>query len=296
MTAPNIQSEQNTLLMLRHPRGALPLTFGNEVGDDLVALGQWLQAVGGGVHGGEAWVDIHRGSTNAVPTNALAVVVFATSSGTVGATLNGVAITVAHTGADPASQTLFAAAVRASGNALVQGLLGASNLGATITLASVAVGDYVEIQPIGTNSFGQPVRFTAVASAGVNGPGALGTFSQTGTDTADAAALAAAINAHPRFRNRLYAVSAAAVVTLIQLENSTTVRYRIQKSGATLTLSAAGNFAALASTVVWSLQRGKIGNAQTIAASGTNVSILGSLTRLGGGVGGDSASPTQYMR
>jgi hypothetical protein len=300
MTAPTAQTEQNTLLMIRHPKDALMKTVGDKgLALDLVHVARYLEGVAMGAAPGENWVDVMRGSTSAVPVHALAVVVLSSGSGTVGAVINGVSLTATWASSDAASSTLIAAAIRASSNALVQGLVGASNLGATITLASVAAGDYIEIQPVGTAGGGQAVRFTATAAAQSNGagPGANPTFDISGNDTADATALAAAINAYPGFKGKLYCASAAAVVTIIQMFNDTTVRFRVQKSASTFTLSAAGAFAALASTVVWALQKGKLGNCQTIAATGTGVSILGSLTRLGGGVGGDpTAGATTYRR
>lgn len=298
MTAPNAQTEANTLLVIRHPKNALPLTFGVKgVGDDVAAIARYLEGFAGGNVAGLNWLDIHRGSTAAAAKAALAVAVMATSSGTVGVVINGVTITVTWATSDIVSQTLLSAAIRASANALVAGLVAASNLGATITLATSVAGDYVEIQPIGAGEAGSPVRFTGVAGGAINGPGMPPQYSVDTSDTAAATSLAAAINAYPGFKDKLYAASAAGVVTVIQMVNSTTVKYRIQKSGSPITLSAAGAFAALASCLVWALQKGKLGNAQTIAASGTNVSILGSLTRLGGGVGGDpTAGATSYRR
>lgn len=294
MTAPNAQTEANTLLVLRHPKGSLPLTFGAKgTGADLAAIARWLEGVAGGFAAGENAVDVHRGSTDAAPYAARAVAVMATSSGTVGVVLNGVTLTVAWGTSDVVTQTALAAAIRASVSAVVAGLVGASNLGATASLVSSVAGDWVEIQPIG----GAPVRFTAIASDGVGGPGAQGTFKVGGTDTAAAAALVAAVKKHPLFKDRLYVANAAGVVTFLQMENSTTVKYRIQKSGAPITLSAAGNFAAQASCLIWALQKGKIGNCMTIAASGTNVSILNTLTRLFEGVGGDpAAGPSVFLR
>lgn len=298
MTSPTAQTEANTLLVIRHPKRALPLTFGAKgPASDLQEISDYLSAVAGGAAAGENAVDIHRGSTAAAAVAALAVAVMATSSGTVGVVINGVTLTVTWATSDKVSQTLLSAAIRASSNALVAGLVGASNLGALVTLATSVAGDWVEIQPVGAGEAGAPVRFTGVAGAAINGPGHQPQYSVDTDDTAAALSLAAAITAYPGFAGKLYAASALGVVTILQLVNSTTVKYRIQKSGSPITLSAAGAFAAQASCVVWALQKGKIGNCITIAASGTNVSILGSLARLGGGVGGDTTlGPTTYRR
>lgn len=112
----------------------------------------------------------------------------------------------------------------------------------TITLASVAADDTVTIGG---------VTFTAKAS-----PSGSVQFSQAGTDTQDAASLAAKINAHSTLSQIVSATSASGVVT---------VTCRVK--------GVIGNFITLAST----------GGTMTLSASA-----------LAGGTGGVTGAPTSY--
>lgn len=290
MTAPNAQTEQNTVLVLRHPKNALPLTFGVRPSGELEDIARYLEGVGSGLAAGENWVEIYRGSTSAAPAAATQTLVISGGSGAVGGVINGVTVTGTWATSDAVSGGVVSAAIRASSNALVQGLVSASNLGATITLATAVAGNWVEICPVG----GTPVRFTAIAGSQANGPGIPPTFSIDTSDTAAALALVAAINAYPGFKGKLFCSAALGVVTVIQLVQSATAAYRVQKSGSPITLSAAGAFANQATVVVWALQRGKLGNAVTLAASGTGVTATAA--RLTGGVGGDPTTPYLFRR
>lgn len=158
--------------------------------------------------------------------------------------------------------------INASAQSLVSGFVKANNLNGTITLASVAAGEYVEVDGI---------RFTASAAATPSGPTE---FSIAGNDTADAAALVTKINAHPTLAQRLFATSAAGVVTLRQLPGITTGSTMV-KSGAGITLSVAA-LAATAVVNIFSVLSGKPGNAITLASSdGTRLAVSGA--RLTGG-------------
>lgn len=198
---------------------------------------------------------------------AYATVVMASSSDTVGATINGVALTATWATSDANSCSLVAAAIVASSNALIRDVVQACNLAATFTLSSVGVGESVTI--LGYTFTAKP---TSTLQANE--------FNQSGNDTADATSLAAQINARPGLNEKVIATSAAGVVTVRQI-TGTTAAGTLSKSGAGITLS--GQLAATAEILVTALRPGVMGNCVTIAASGTNVSIGGSATRLANG-------------
>lgn len=236
----------------------------------LQALANHLDGLKGGSRRFNAlrvWAD------GATPRPARAVVKFATSSGVVGATINGVAVTVTWATSDANSGTLFAAAVNASTNALVQYLVQACNIAGTVALASVAAGDFVEFYVAGVGTF----RFTAKNGGALDAA----EFDMSGTDTADAASFVTQFNNRPVLNQYFIAESTSGTVTIRQL-SGTTVLATMGKSAATFTLTA---LAAGAETLVSSLVPGVVGNCQSIAASGTNVTINGSLTRLASGTG-----------
>jgi hypothetical protein len=277
MTAMNLQTEQNTLLVLRHAKGALPFhAFSEKGGEDLVAFAQWFEAVAGGVQNGSVEILIHRGSTAATPKPAATLVTFATSSGATGAVINGVTITVTWATNDITSMTALMVAILASSNALVAGLVGCNNLCATIALVSAVAGNFVEIIPTG----GTPIRFTAVAAASPNP----NEFLVGVSDTADATALQAKITAHPSLAGRVLCTDATGTVSIRPYQTSTTAPYKLAKSGTPITIT---QMVATASGLLYSLHKTKLANAITTAASGTNVSASGA--RMAGGVGGDSA-------
>jgi hypothetical protein len=230
---------------------------------------------------------VYGGSTE--PAFANAGLAISSGAGAVGATLNGVAVTATYATSDTNSAALIAAAINASTNALVQGFFIASNLTATLTLTSVAAGDTVEIG-----------GFQFVANSGtrpnyVSGAN-LGYFDVSGNDAADATSLAAAINSCPSLDRYVFAVPVSNVVRLFVA--------RANYAAATNTFSfptgpgvPTNNIFSRASTIVASGGSlvagafvgieagvpGVVGNAFTIAASGTGVSVLNTETRLNRG-------------
>lgn len=172
-----------------------------------------------------------------------------------------------QSGTNIVAATSLAAAINASAQTLVTGILRASNFAATIACSSVAAGQWVEV---GGH------RFTAVAgTAGAN------EFSIAGDNTADGAALAAAINATPRLRELVLASAASGTVTVRQRPPAPTNALQLTKSGAGLTLSGAA-LAATATVLISATLKGKQGNANTLASSdGTRLAVSGA--RLTGG-------------
>ena len=112
---------------------------------------------------------------------------------------------------------------------------------ATITLASCAT---------------DTVTIGGVTFTGSGSPSGDEQFETDGTDTADAAALAAKINAHPTLSKAVVATSAVGVVTV--------------------------------SCVV----KGVVGNFITLSETGSTITV--SAAALAGGTGGSSGSPTSY--
>lgn len=136
-------------------------------------------------------------------------------------------------GTDSGHQTLQAIANRmqamASGNAkgtvrVHSGTADPVAASGTITLATVAADDTVVIGG---------VTFTAKAS-----PSGESQFSQAGSDTADAASLAAKINAHSTLSQVVSATSANAVVTVTALQRGVIGNFiTMSQTGGTMTLS-----------------------------------------------------------
>lgn len=224
------------------------------------------------------------------PATATAALALATSSGAVGATINGVTVTATWATSDTISAGLIAAAINASVDPLVAGYAVATNLRMTATLASVVAG--TEVNVCGT-------RFTAVASGtipNVVSGAAYGLFDISGNDTADALALANAINAAPNVSRYVFAIPVAAVVYIFakQFTQASGVfswptgpgvpPNLVTASASTVTLSGA-TLVASVNVGIFCPQPSFMGNAVTFAASGTNVSSLGSQTRFLRGTG-----------
>lgn len=170
-------------------------------------------------------------------------------------------------GDDVADASSLVAAINASAQTLISGVLRATNFAATITLASVAAGEWVELMGI---------RLTAVAGAAD-----LSSFTIAGTDTQDAASLVTVINAHPTLRERFFASNASGVVTVRRLPPAGTSTPSLAKSGAGITLSGAA-LAATSTVFITSNVKGRQANANTLASSnGTRLAVSGA--RLTGG-------------
>lgn len=218
-------------------------------------------------------------NTASCAAHAGATFVMATASGSLTLTLNGVAINRTWATSDAATGTALANDVRVSTDPLIQNLLGASNVEARVTLATMTAGSVVRI---GIPSDGT-YNFVATAAA----TGRLGEFSIAGTDTQDAAALAAAINAYPVLNQKVRAEAVAGVCHLYAIDNVATGKV-ITAVGGGITVTA-GTFAASGRVHVFSILPAALGNSVTIAGTGTGVTVANTAARLVGGVGGNSA-------
>lgn len=199
-------------------------------------------------------------------------------TGSVGATIDGTAVTVTAAGGDAATQTLLVAAIKA--NTSVNRKVTATNRGLQLTLASVTAGQYVDI----CNT-----RFTAVNGAPVN----YGEFDMSGTDTADATSLALAINRHPSTAMRVRAISNAGVVYVFPSVDRTLNKFEVLTNPgnfSTITFQAAVQ-TALAITGVMAMVPGQIGECCTVVASGTGMTYAtANAGKLGNGTGGGTTS------
>ena len=217
--------------------------------------------------------NFNQGTTG---SKAGATLIFATSSGSVGAVINGVTVTGSGAGTDTQDAAAAAAAINASSNALVQGFVRAASSFATLTLSSTAAGSVVRIR-LGSGAQASEYVFTATAAA----TGRLGEFSISGNDTADALALCDAINAFPVLSQTIRAENVAGVAYLYAMDDVITNK-AVSVSGITLTAA----FAAGARCHVECPMPGALGNAITFTATGTGVTVANANTRMVGGTGG----------
>jgi len=205
---------------------------------------------------------------------AIGVLIGASLEGELTATIGATAVAVATGASDLATMTALAAAIRA--NTTVNQFATASNLQAYMTLATVLAGTTVKVCGI---------TFTAVATAGdvVTAE----QFSISGNDTADALALANAINRHPALAGRIRALSIAGVVRCVLLDSARSGVEAIgDASASTITINQA-TFVASTYCYVIAAVPGVIGNFVTVTVSGTGLTYAtnGTAGQLGSGTG-----------
>ncbi len=124
-----------TVVELIWPNDDLTLPAGNEAGRLTNAVATALEGFAGGTKSRTATVQVGQGGARASGT-----LTFSSASGTVGGNINGVAITVTAAGGDTNTAALWVAAVQASTNPLVQGMVTASNVGGVATIQAVQYG------------------------------------------------------------------------------------------------------------------------------------------------------------
>ena len=283
-----------------HLRTRRPIDFGTTPGSTTITrrgrqlLRRFANVLMGALGNGQDDTDFVLAYTASDPASANASVALgATTTGTIGCTINGVGVTAAVSDdVDDVSAGVVAAAINASTNALVAGFVKATNLSATLTLASVAVGDVVNVCGY---------RFTAVSGTpGKLHPGDnLFTFDISGTNTQDAAALCAAINAAPGLSRWVYATCGSTTAGVVRIfarqatEASGVFSWpsgpnvppnRLVSLASTITAST-GTLAAAAWIGICAVQPGIYGNAITLAVTGTGPAIDNSEARLARGVG-----------
>lgn len=226
-------------------------------------------------------------SNNAYAGRAAGLLVGSSLSGAVGGTIGGTLVTVTAAGGDTATQTLLAAAIRAS--ATVGLFVTATNKLAQLTVASVVAGTTVVI-------WNQ--TFTAIANGATVRDA--GQFSVGASDTACALNLATAINQHPVLASHIRAVSVVGAVYIGDVDDLTTTIATAgirDKSASTITVNAALPVAG-ARTMVLAGTPGIIGNFVTVVASGTGMTYVtnGTAGQLGLGTGGVLSTFTQVVQ
>lgn len=288
-----------TMVVLRHRR---PVDYGTAPGSTTISRRgrelfrrafNTMRAAIGEAQADSEYAFNYTGSTE--PACANAGLAMASGTGAVGATINGVTVTATWATSDANSCALVANAINSSSNALVQGFVSATNLTATLTLTGVAAGDVVSI--CGSN-------FTAVTAipnfvSGYNN----GLFVRTGTNANDATNLAAAINSCPGIERFVFAVPVSNVVRLfarqyVYTSATNTFSWPVGPgvpsnnllSGASTIVASGSSLVAGAFVGITSSMFGVIGNAITIAASGTGVSVLNAETRLNRGAAFNSVN------
>ncbi len=225
-----------------------------------------------------SWNDAVAVGNDATAGVAAGLLVGATLTGTVGATIAGTAVTVAASGGDAVTQTALAAAIRA--NTTVNQYVTANNQLMQVTLASVTAGTVLTVCGI---------TFTAVATAA--DIRRFGQFNIDGADAADATALALAINRHPALTSSCRAVASGASVFVALLDARTPTRYeRINNPNAVATITVnAGVPTASSNCMVMSLRPGVEQNEIRCVPSGTGMTFVtanATANLLGGGTGG----------
>lgn len=114
--------------------------------------------------------DIYAGGATAVAASG--TVTLSGSSGTVGATINGVSVTTAFATSDTVTATALAAAINASTNALVQYHVTASSLAGVVTITAAKkgiAGNTITLAASGTGATASGARLTAGAGGNVTG-------------------------------------------------------------------------------------------------------------------------------
>lgn len=184
----------------------------------------------------------------------------------------------------------LADAINDSTTSLVKDFAKASVRNIVVTCASVAAGDYVELDNIRLKAV---VRATDSAGARLQGPD--DEWSQAGDNTADAVSLVLCINNHPKLGQKYLATSSSGAVTIRELPpEATTAPKLTSNNGTRLAVSAyasggsttSGTFTNNGTVLLAACERGLGGNAVTTASSnGTRLPIGGAAARLLGGTG-----------
>lgn len=216
---------------------------------------------------------------------AVAVLVGSGLSGSVGPTIAGTAVTVTAAVGDTETMAAILAAIKA--NTTVNPVVSGSTYVMQMTLASVAAGTTVQV-------CGQ--TYTAVAApANIT---EFGHYNIDGTDTADATALARAINRHPSHGGGVRATSAAGVVYVAWLDDKRPpppwVRIN-SPSASTITVNV-GVPTQAALCMIFSRAWGLSSREIRCTVSGTGLTVASANTGfLGGGSGGGTPTYTTFI-
>jgi len=195
-----------------------------------------------------------------------------TGSGVVGAIINGVTISTTWATSDTATAGVLSGLINASVSPLVQNMVRSSRVYGTITCSGSAAAGSI-------NFLGANITIgTAAPKAGQ-----YGYVQSTGTGATDAAALAACINTHPSLNGIVIGQALATVCRIVYIPD-------VVPTNAGITIVHPSWTRADINTnnvgVLFSTHKGRVGNAISLAATGTGVTVSGALFT--GGTGDDA--------
>lgn len=153
-----------TVVTIVHPEKSIDLDTSKKK-ETLAQLVSWLEGYAMGLRSGGT-VDAQQNGGTAVAASG--TLTLASSSGTVGGSINGVSVTVAWGTSDTATATALAAAINASVNALVAGHVTATSLNGVVTVTAAnkgIVGNAITLAASGTNVTASGARLTGGTAA-----------------------------------------------------------------------------------------------------------------------------------
>lgn len=127
-------------------------------------LSNWVEAFAGGRLRGS--ITLSRDNGDAVAASG--TVTLSSASGTVGASINGVSITVSASGGDTATAAALASAINASSNALVAPYVSATSALGVVTITAKtpgAAGNVITLAASGTGALASGARLTGGTDA-----------------------------------------------------------------------------------------------------------------------------------
>ena len=226
-----------------------------------------------------AWV---IGNETANARRAFGVYTLSSGSGTITATINGVALSgITWATSDTVSAGLLVTQINASTDAKHQYIITASNYQATVAFSSVAAGDSVNI-------LGVPFTMQSTSALGATQP----TYFYGSSDANAATNLASKINAHPALGVFVGAYASSSTVYMYLLDGAVMAPFSNVNSTPSSTVTVSSSFATSANTAVSCVFPGVIGNQITLAISGTGSGTANiTSTRPTNGTGGVGSAP-----
>lgn len=155
-----------TVVSITHTDDQVPAVgvFKNAQDRGMAALAEWVESFAGGRRRGT--LTVKRDDGDAVAASG--TVTLSGASGTVGATINGVSITVAYATSDTNTASLLAAAINASINALVAPFVTATSALGVVTVTAKTkgvVGKTITLAASGTGALASGARLTGGTDA-----------------------------------------------------------------------------------------------------------------------------------
>lgn len=158
----------SSVIVIKHTDKMGPLKVGAKHGNLQQAI-NFLQSLISGAKQA-SFVDIHQNATTD-PVAASGTVTISSGSGTITATIGGVAISITWATTDANSAALLAAAINANTNALIAGLISASSAVGVVTVSAKqkgALGNHVTLAASGTGATASGARLTGGTGGNVS--------------------------------------------------------------------------------------------------------------------------------